>query len=138
MIDSINGSDHDILKWDTPTRVPPNAEPSSLDVSLASASLITACSWQTLSTLSSDYLPILIRLQIKTTPKPGLRQTYVNPKKANWDRYRQEVEAALSKRSLPTDCQRHEKILRTILLKAASHNIPQRGTCTNRDTGRDD
>ena len=107
-----------------PTRVPPNTEPSSSDVSLASASLITSCSWQTLSMLSSDHLPILMRLQMKTTPKPGLRQTYVNLKKANWDRYRLEVEAALSKCSLPTDCQRDEKILRTILLKAASHPIP--------------
>ena len=124
MVDSINGSDHGILNWDTPTRVPLNAEPSSPDVSLASASLITSCSWQTLSTLSSDHLPILIRLQMKTTPKPGLRQTYVNLKKDNWDRYRLEVEADLSKRSLPTDCQRDEKILRTILLKAASHHIP--------------
>ena len=81
MADSINGSDHGILNWDTPMRVPPNAEPSSPDVSLASASLITSCSWQTLSPLSSDHLPILIRLQMKTTPKPGLRQTYVNLKK---------------------------------------------------------
>ena len=30
----------------------------------------------------------------------------------------------MSKRSLPTDCQRDEKIFRTILLKAASHHIP--------------
>ena len=124
MADSINGSDHGILNWDTPTRVPHNTEPSSPDVSLASASLITSCSSQTLSTLSSDHLQILIRLQMKTTPKLGLRQTYVNLKKANWDRYRLEVDAALSRRSLPTDCQRYEKILRTILLKAASHHIP--------------
>ena len=34
------------------------------------------------------------------------------------------MEVALSKRSLPTDCQRDEKILRTLLLKAASHHIP--------------
>ena len=112
MADSINGSDYGILNWYSPTRVPPNAEPSSPDVSLASASLITSCSWQTLSTLSSDHLPILIRLQMKTPSNPGLRQTYVNLKKANWDRYKQEVEAALSKRSLPTDCQRDEKIFR--------------------------
>ena len=124
MADSINGSDYGILNWDSPTRVPPNAEPSSPDVSLASASLITSCSWQTLSTLSSDHLPILIRLQMKTHSNPGLRRTYVNLKKVNWDRYRQEVEGALSKRSLPTDCQRYEKIFRTILLKAASHHIP--------------
>ena len=34
------------------------------------------------------------------------------------------MEATLSKRSLPTDCQRDEKIFRTVLLKAASHHIP--------------
>ena len=96
MADSINGSDYGILNWDSPTRVPKNAEPSSPDVSLASASLITSCSWQTLSTFSSDHLPILIRLQTKMPSNPGLRQTYVNLKKANWDRYRQEVGAALS------------------------------------------
>ena len=132
MADSINGSDHGILNWDTPTRVPPNAEPSSPDVSLASASLITSCSWQTLSTLSSDHLPILIRLQMKTTPKPGLRQTYVNLKKANWDRYRLEVEAAPSKRSLPTDCQS------SIAPHPYWTTQTPRGTCTSRDTGCDD
>ena len=80
MTDSINGSDYGILNWDSPTRVPPNAEPSSPDVSLASASVITSCSWQTLLTLSSDHLPILIRLQMKTPSNPGLRPTYVNLK----------------------------------------------------------
>ena len=109
---------------DSPTKVPPNAQPSSPDVLLASTSLITSCSWQSLSTLSSDHLPILIRLQMKTTTTPGLRRTYVNLKNANWDRYRQEVEAALSKLSLPTDCQRDEKIFRRIILKEASHHIP--------------
>ena len=39
MDDSINISDYGILR-----RVPPNAEPSSPDVSLASTSLITSCS----------------------------------------------------------------------------------------------
>ena len=123
MDDSINGSDYGTLNCDSPTSVPPNAEPSSLDVSLASTSLITSCSWQTLPTLSSDHLQILIGLQMKTTTTPGLRRTYVNLKKANWDRHRQEVEAALSKRTLPTDCERDEKIFRTVLLKAASHHI---------------
>ena len=102
-----------------------NAEPSSPDVSLASTSLITSCScWQILSTLSSDHLPILIRLQMKTTSTPGLRRTYVHLKTANWDRYIQEAETALGKSSLPTDCQRDEKTFRTVILKAASHHIP--------------
>ena len=100
MVDSINGADYGILNWDSHTRVPPNAEPSSPDISLASAALITSFSWQTLLTLSSDHLPIPIKLQMKTPSNPGLRRTYINIKKANWDRYRQEVEAALSKRLL--------------------------------------
>ena len=117
-------TDPTIHNWDTLTRVPSNAGPSSPDVSLESASLITSYSWQTLSTLSSDHLPILIRLQMKTTPKPGLRHIYVNLKKTNWDRYRQEVKTSPNKRSIPTDFQRDEKILRTILVKAASNHIP--------------
>ena len=66
MDDSINGSNYGILNWDSPKRVPQNAEPSSPDFSLASTSHITSC---------SDYLPILIRLQMKTTTIPGLRST---------------------------------------------------------------
>ena len=118
MADLINGSDYGIVNWDSPTRDPPN-EPSLPCVSLPSASLISPFSWQTLLTL-----PILIRLQMKTPSNPGLRRTYVNLEKANWDKYRQEVEAAPSKRSLPTYCQRDEKIFRTVLLRAASHQIP--------------
>ena len=123
MDDTINGSDYGIFNWDSHTRVPPNAEPSSPDVSLASTSLITSYSWQTLSTLSSANLPILFILQMKTTTTPDLRRTYVNLKKDNWVGYRQEVEAPLSKRSLPTTCQRDEKIVRTVPLKAASYYI---------------
>ena len=61
---------------------------------------------------------------MKTTTTPGLRRTYVNLKKDNGDRSRQEVEAALSKRTLPTDYQRDENIFRKVQLKAASHHIP--------------
>ena len=53
---------------------------------------------------------------MKTTSSLVLGRTYVNLKKADWDRYRQEVETTLSKRSLPTDCQRDEKLVHTVLL----------------------
>ena len=123
MDDSSNRSNYGIINWVSPMRVPPNEESSVPDVSLTSTSLITSWSWQTLSTLSSDHLPILIILQMKTTTIPYLCRTYVNMKKANWDRYRQEVEVVLSKCSFSTDCQRDEKIFRTVLLKSASHHI---------------
>ena len=47
-------------------------------------------------------------------------------KRANWDRYSREVEDKLSKRWLPTNCQKGEKILCAIILEAASHHIPSR------------
>ena len=99
-------TDYGIRNWDIPTSHPPNPEPSSPDVPLTSVTVITACSWQTLSTLSSGHLPILIRLQMKTTTNPRLRRTYVNLKRGNGNRYRQEVESALNRHSLSTDYQR--------------------------------
>ena len=71
MDDSINGSDYGILNWDSPTRVLPNVEPSSPDVSFASTSLITSCSWQALSTLSSGKLG-----QIQTRSGGRLEQAF--------------------------------------------------------------
>ena len=125
LADEINLSYFGTLNEDTPTRVPNNADhPTSPDVSLASSSLITSSTWNTLSTLSSDHLPILIRLQMKTSSPPGKRRTYINLKKANWERYQQEVEDILSSEPLPTDCQKQEKIFRAALLKSASHHIP--------------
>ena len=56
MTDSINGSDYGISTWNSPTRVPPKAEPSSPGDSLASASLNPSFSCETLllSTHSLD------------------------------------------------------------------------------------
>ena len=58
------------------------------------------------------------------TITPIQHRTSINLKKANWDRYSSEIEDKLSKRRLPTDCQKGEKILLAIILKAASHHIP--------------
>ena len=120
----VSGSNFGILNWDSPTRLPGNANPSSPDVSLASASLITSTNWQTKTNLGSDHLPILISLQMDVTITPIQHRTSINLKKANWDRYSREIEDKLSKRRLPTDCQKGEKILRAVILKAASHHIP--------------
>ena len=42
----MSGSNFGILNWDSPTRLLGNANPSSPDVSLAPASLITSTNWQ--------------------------------------------------------------------------------------------
>ena len=120
----VSGSNFGILNWDSPTRLPDNTNPNSPDVSLASASLITSTNWHTKTNLGSDHLPILISLQMDVTITPIQHRTSIIMKKANWDRNSREIEDKLSKRWLPTDCQKGEKILRVIILKAASHHIP--------------
>ena len=62
LADSISISSFAVLNIDSPTRLHGNADPSSPDVSLASASLITSSEWQTHTTMSSDHLPILIAI----------------------------------------------------------------------------
>ena len=76
------------------------------------------------TTMNSDHLPILIGLQTTATSSPARHRTYINFKKADCARYRQEMERKLSSRHLPTDCQKDEKLFRATLLKAASHHIP--------------
>ena len=46
LADSVSISSFAVLNTDSPTRLPGNADPSSPDVSLASASLITSSEWQ--------------------------------------------------------------------------------------------
>ena len=120
----LSGSNFGILNWDSPTRFPGNANPSSPDVSLASASLITSTNWQTKTNLGSDHLPIFIRLHMYVTITLIQHRTSINLKKANWDRYSREIEDKLGKRRLPTYCQKGDKIMRAIILKATSHHIP--------------
>ena len=104
-----------VLNTDSPTRsiTPGNADPSSPDVSLASASLITSSEWHT---HDHEHRP-------SAHPSPARHRTYINHKKGDWTRYRQEIECKHSSRHLSTDCQKDEKLFRATLLKAASHHI---------------
>ena len=122
----VSGSNFGILNWDSTTRLPGNANPSALDVSLTTTSLITSTNWHTKTNLCSGHLPILISLQMYVTINPIQHRSSINLKKENWDPYSREVEDKLIKIRLPTNCQNGEKILRSIILEAASHHTPSR------------
>ena len=66
----VSRSNFGILNWDSLTRLPGNANPSSPDVSLTPASLITSTNWQTKMELGSYHLPILISFQMDVTINP--------------------------------------------------------------------
>ena len=57
------------------------------------------------------------------TINPIPHRTSFNLQKANWDRYCNEIEDKLGKRQIPTNCQKGENILCTIILKAVSRHI---------------
>ena len=86
-----SGSKFGILNWDLPTKLPGNVNASSPDVSLASASFITSTNWQTKTNQGSDHLSILISLQMDHTINSIPHCTSFNLKKANWHRYRREI-----------------------------------------------
>ena len=54
LADSVSISSFAVINTNSPTMLPGNADPSSPDVSLAPASLITSSEWQTYTTKSSD------------------------------------------------------------------------------------
>ena len=66
---------------------------------------------------------MLISLQMDIIINPIPHRTSFNLKKANWDRYRKEIEDKLSKRGLPINCKK-KKILLTIILKVVTQLIP--------------
>ena len=123
LADEIDNSNFRSLNTESPIRVPKNGNPSSPDISLASPSLLLPTSWQTVTTMSSDHLPIIITLQTSTPNTRAQHKCYVNLKKANWPDYQQEIERELSKLPLPADAHSGEKIFRKILLNAAKHYI---------------
>ena len=108
LADSISISSFTVLNTDSPTMFPWNAALSSPYISLASAYLITSSEWQTHTTMSSDHQSVLIGLQTTATSSPASHRTYINLKRADWTRYRQEIEPKLSSCHLPTDCQKDE------------------------------
>ena len=59
--DEIGNSNLAVLNENTPTRLPSNGQATSPDISLSSISLITNTEWETVTSLGSDHLPIIIK-----------------------------------------------------------------------------
>ena len=66
----------------------------------------------------------LIKQILPLKKSPARHRTYINLKKTDWTRYRQEIERKQCSRYFPTDCQKDEKLFRATLLKAVSNHIP--------------
>lgn len=119
----IDQSQYGILNDTSATRITPNCT-SSPDVTLASASLLTCTEWGTIKALSSDHVPIIIRVQRTITKQNSERRTFINFAKADWEGFKQHIEEEFDRKQLPNSAHLGEKIFNKTLRKAARIFIP--------------
>ena len=121
--DWINDTDFGILNEDIPTRVTANSS-TSPDLSIASSSLLSSCSWSVNTYMSSDHLPIHISLETQIKKIPAPNKTYINLKKANWNGFLNFTENVFNNTPLIDDPHKGEKVFRNTLNNAAKKFIP--------------
>lgn len=132
---------HIIINEDTATRLPfnrrdePTQRKTAPDITAVPIHWALASEWTTLRKLSSDHLPILIKVRnFNRRPKNKVR-TYTNYSKAKWDSFKDEVEQQVvdissTEREDPIKaCKR----LTDIIMEADRRNIP-RGKIRSRYT----
>lgn len=129
LAEEISATTYTVLNGNTPTRLPKNGNPTSPDISLASASLVTSVSsWAAETTLSSDHLPILIKLILQSTPITITNGTLTNFNRADWQAFTAETEQQfqqlLQDQMWPKSVEEAEQKLRTIVNSASKHHIP--------------
>ena len=92
----INGPSH--------TRRPKTGPTSSPDITFTNPHLGINARWEPLVTLNSDHLPIIIDLDgwFSSPPESSGPHSYINYRKANWGRFRQESERAFNYEQPPT------------------------------------
>ena len=121
----ISNSTYGVLNTDNHTRLPDNnQQPSSPDISLASAAILPYATWQVHKTFGSDHLPISINLTSDIKPQPSENRTYINFRKADWTQFEQDTEREFESLPLPTDVYKSEQTFRRIVNGAAKKNIP--------------
>ena len=114
------------INEDSHTRRPQNGRSSSPDLTFTNPHLGINARWEPLVTLNSDHLPIIVDLDgwFASPPKPMDPFSYINYRRANWERFTFETEQSFNRKQPPTSAEAGERTLRKILLKATKRNIP--------------
>ena len=120
----VDDSQHVVLNENEHTRITDQCK-SSPDISLASSELAMSIDWHTECALGSDHRPIILSIQCEVGKIISSNKTYINFRKANWPGFSQQVEYILSRKTIPTNIHKGEKMLRKAVLSAAGRKIPQ-------------
>ena len=122
--DEISQSYQGVLNEEQPTRLPTYGQPTSPDISLASLSLLPNIKWEVKKSLGSDHLPIVITISTSLKQSKSIKRTYVNFKKADWEKFTSMTEEKFSTLPAPTNIFNAEKTFRRIIKKASKVSIP--------------
>ena len=106
------------------TRITPN-HISSPDITLASLDLLPYVDWSTHISLTSDHIPIIIKLRAEFHETPTKDRVYVNFAKADWESYTEYTEEKFSQIPLQDNPLKAEKIFRKVLNNASKRFIPK-------------
>ena len=105
--DVISNSDHITLNTNTPTRVPNTTlqQTSSPDITTVSNTLYNRTSWTTQHALSSDHLPIITTINIRTWTTDYNKTDGPLPttRKADWTQFTEDTESAFAQTTIPTN-----------------------------------
>ena len=125
IVDLLNTSNLALINEESPTRVPNRGPSSSPDLTIVSPHLSVGATWQPLTTLCSDHLPVIITLAdwFPEPPTDPYRK-YTNIRKARWADFTAETEARFLNEPLPSSCSAGEVRFREILQTASKHHIP--------------
>ncbi|XP_037826977.1 LOW QUALITY PROTEIN: uncharacterized protein LOC119614959, partial [Lucilia sericata] len=121
--EQIDNSTFCTVNDDAPTRIMGSCT-SSPDITICSAGLLNYTSWQPIVSLSSDHLPIIIKLDKPTDFIVSERRTYKNQKKADWISFREFTNRKFRNLPPPSDVRSAEREFREIVLAAAARTIP--------------
>jgi len=97
-----------------------------MNLTFISSTLANEASWKTKTTLSFDHLLILTRIDIGNKLNlEQTKQTYPNNRKANWNRFTEDIELALH--SVPDihDFRIGNKDITDLILLADKHHVPK-------------
>ena len=112
-----------ILNEDTPTRITGNSA-TAPDISIATADCMPTCNWNVETSLSSDHLPIVLRLSSLIQKVDAPKRTFVNFKKADWTSFTSLTEDLFANATVTNNVRKNERTFRKILQKAAKLHIP--------------
>ena len=120
----LENSTQAVLNGEAPTRIPTDRgqQPTSPDITTAISRHIT---WKT-ELANSDHQAIIINMNTKSNFRlQQNRRTYTNYRKADWIKFKEEIESSLQDIAPPNNIHLANKTITDLILNADKHHIPK-------------